>query len=733
MEFFSQAGKPGGEDVLDPHVRLAAQELREAGYEPEIVLPPEGFPLEGPLLRIEVPTRVPSRPEDIHDIRRQEFVLLGNWRGYPDDPPSVRLDRIEFPRGLPHINQTKRTDPVWPCLTMEPLPEWFQDRSIVDLIERTEEWLADAISGHLMAGDESMFEPIFVPLEREYFADGRFSIDRSGYAVLSVPDLLVAAEELGAGTPPRGVVRARFVPLHSQVRQQPPVVVLDSLISEGESWSDRAVRFEFFGAVRSGVHRSSVLPGLVLLLEETDTHVGPPPDDLEELVSWSGRMGGPGDIKDRITACFSAWSTNLVGVIFVVRRPRPVPGTSGRFPTVDSVTVLVTAEGVVMPLQTLNPLNAESLKELSGATTSLSRCLLVGGGSLGSKFGTHVVRTTGATVDVVDPDIFLEHNLARHDLRRVHVGLAKAEGLADELRRMVPGSDARGVRSTLQQALWDEHISPTDYELTLDMTASPRMGEVLSHFPALPRVFSGFIILGGRYGIATVEGPERNPRSDDLSASLYALAAKSETITHWLASSDERVMIGYGACADIASVVADDDISVHAARFSRLLRTDALSESGGIWMLDVDGTSTHVPIGKTTVLETDGWIIRLTATARETIERALERHKPKEVAGYLHGIRDRHRKQVIVSDASVEPLLTQTEVCVEIDTSKYENPFGQALEYLGSWHTHPAGGTTPSPTDEGTIGALADLESELGRPLVFVIAAPREISVHVRD
>lgn len=732
MDFFSQACKPGEESELDPHLKLVVQELRDAGYESQVFRPPEGFPLDGPLLRIEVSTRVPSRPQEV-DIRRQEFVLLGNWRGYPDDPPSVRLDRIDFPRGLPHINQTKKTDPVWPCLTLEPITDWFQDRSIGDLVALIEQWLSDAIAGHLMAGDQHTFEPIFVPLEREYSAGDRFYVDRTGYAVLSVPDVVETAERLGAGAPPKGVLRARFVPLHSQVSLQPPVVALDTVLSHGESWSDNTQRFDFFGAIRSGVHRSSVLPGLVIFLEETDTHVGPPPDDFEDLVSWSSRMGGPADIKDQVTACLSAWSTNLVGVTFVVPRPRPVPGTSSRCPHVDSATVLVTAEGVVMPLQTLNPLSPESLKGLSGASTALGRCLLVGGGALGSKFGTNFVRATGSDLDVVDPDIFLEHNLARHDLRRVHVGLSKAEGLADELRRMVPGSTSLGVRSTLQQALWGDRISPANYELTLDMTASPRMGDVLAHFLDLPRVFSGFMILRGRYGIAIMEGPERNPRSDDLSASLYALATDHEVIREWLCSSDERVMIGYGACADIASVVSDDDISVHAGRYSRLLRTDALSETGGIWICDVTGPSTHVPIGETTVLEAKGWIIRLTAPARSTIEEALEQHKPKEVAGYLHGVRDRYRKQVIVSHASLEPLIMQTRVGVEIDTSRYENPFGETLEYLGSWHTHPAGGAAPSPTDEGTIGALTDLEAELGRPLVFVIAAPGELAMLVRD
>lgn len=732
MEFFSETCTVTNEGQVPAEIAIAIGELRKGGFELEVLKAPDGFPLAGPLVRVKATTRFPSRPLDI-DIHREEFLLLGNWRGYPAEPPMVRFDRILFPRGLPHLNQTRNTDPVWPCLTVQPLSEWFQSRSIVELVQRTEQWLADAISGQLMAGDENMFEPIFVPPEREYYSEGRFYVGRSGYAVLSLSRLLAMGQELTGTSLPNGILRARFIPLHSQVGLQPPVIAFDRLLANDEVWGDFPERFDFFGALRSGIHRTVLLPGIAVFLPESDAHVGPPRDDIAALLDWCSRMSAPESVSHEVSKCFSEWeSLNLIGITFVIPRPRPVPGAPPECPNVDSVTALISRDGLVIPLQTLEPVDKRSIRRMSGVTESLPRSLLVGAGALGSKLGTHLVRTTGVDLDIVDPDILLEHNLVRHDLRRIHVGLSKAEGLADELQRMVTDFGGTGQTRMLQEALWDSHVVTSDYGLTLDMTALPRMSDVLAFFSELPRVFSAFVVLGGRVGIATIEGPERNPRADDLNAAIYAMAAENALIREWISSAEELIRVGSGGCAEFSVVMADDDISIHAARFSRVLRNEALEEaSGGIWIFDLEGDTTRMQVGETRVVESDGWRIRVLSSVSEVIAEALEAHKPKEVAGYLHGIRDGDRKQIIIAHATVEPLIFQSEVGVEIDTSQYENPSGGTLQYLGSWHTHPGGGTSPSPTDENTIHQLSDLEG-LAHPLLFLIAEPGEFAIHMR-
>lgn len=733
MEFFSEKDKPLGEDGLPDQVKSVAGELRDKGYELEPLESVAGVLLEGPILRVKVVPRLPSRGP-VADIRSEEYLLLGDLHGLPAAPPGVRFDRVDFPRNLPHINQTRKTSPVWPCLIAGSLAQWFQDRTVVDLVRQTEQWLADAAAGLLMAGDEHTFEPIFVAQEREYEDDGHWWVGPTGWATMPVGEVIAQAETILGTSPPAGIARARFIPLDSPIRVQPPVVAFDRLLAEDQGYGEGTDRFDFFGELRTGVLRTHALPGLVVFLGETEVHEGPPPDEVSDFAEWCQRLGASADdLLDAIKAAFTAWDgVDRIVVSLLILRPRPVSHAPAGHPYRDIVTVQVERGGRVASLMTTSPLDRESLRRFNGVLAELPRSLLVGAGALGSKLGTHLVRTTGVDLDIVDHDVFVDHNLARHDLRRIHVGLNKAEGLSDELTRLLPSFMGRGHAMTLQQAIWQHRIDPGDYGLTIDMSALPRMPDVLAHFEDLPRVFSGFSIMGGRCAVATLEGPERNPRSDDLNAAVLAMAASNPIIDEWIRFDEATERIGYGGCAQASTVVADDDISLHAARLAKILRESIHEEESGlIWILDGEGQANRFELGETEVHEEQGWSIRVTSTVRETVLQALEVNRPNEVAGYLHGLRDVVRKHLIVSHASVEPLIVQSSVGVEIDTSKYEDRFGGALEYLGSWHTHPQGGHQPSETDEGTAARMAGLR-ELSRPLVFVIAEPKALTAHVR-
>lgn len=588
MEHFSEPFKRVEEKNVPGHVATAVAELAGAGYEVEILEPPDYFVLNGPVLRMKVGVRLPSRPR--HGIGREEFLLLGNWETYPASPPSVRFDRVDFPRSLPHINQTRKSSPVWPCLTTESLSSWFQGRTVVDLVARVEMWLADAASGRLMRQDERTFEPVFMPPEREHLLDGEIRIGPPGYCVASAR-LIVGDIESATGSEEFvGVLRARYLPLHPRGRPFPPVVSFDRVLAEDESWDTAADRFDFFGAVRSGVHTTQVLPGLVVALAETDAHFGPPPDEVPEFEGWCQEMGLPEPLRDRIAGCFAAWqAVDLVPVTFLIPRPRPLAGNPTGIPNMDCVTVVLDGSGAVIPTLNLAPLDRRALARYSGSDAELPRTLLVGAGALGSKLGTHLVRTVVIEMDVVDPDVFVEHNLARHDLRRAHVGLPKSEALIDELVRMTRDFTGTPHFMTLQEAIWRKRISPSDYGLVIDATASPGMPFVLSYFEELPRVFSVFTVPGGELAVATIEGPKRNPRADDLEAAAYALAADREDVRKWLEIRFEEY-VGVGGCRDISAVITDDVVSFHAARFSRILRTDAFGEpAGAIWIHGASG------------------------------------------------------------------------------------------------------------------------------------------------
>ena len=121
-----------------------------------------------------------------------------------------------------------------------------------------------------------------------------------------------------------GVLKARYLPLHSTRRRLPPVVSLDRVLATDESWDSAADRFDFFGATRSGVHTTQVLPGLVVALTETGKHVGPPPDGLADFNGWCSEMGVTESLMKPVRECFEAWhGVDFVPITFLVPRPSP--------------------------------------------------------------------------------------------------------------------------------------------------------------------------------------------------------------------------------------------------------------------------------------------------------------------------------------------------------------------------------------------------------------------------
>lgn len=732
LDNFSEDFKIVGiESVSDP-VAAAVAELANAGYEVDILEAPSTGVLRTPVLRLTLRVSLPSRP--VHGIEQEERILVGSWETYPASAPSVRFDRVDFPRGLPHINQTRKSSPVWPCLTAQPLSSWFQGRTILDLIRQVERWLSDAASGRLMLGDERTFEPIFISPDREYFVDDEVRIGPSGYCVVAASSIVEQVEQVSGSREYVGSLKARYLPLHPRGRPYPPVVSLDRVLGTDESWSSEPNRFDFFGAIRSGTHTTPILPGLVVLLHETDVHVGPPPDEFATFVAWCREMGGEDSLEGDVAQCFAAWhAVDLVPITLLIPRPRPLAGNPSGVWNLDCVSVIFDRGGSGIPCLNLAPLTHQAVAQYSGSDRQLPRTLMVGAGTFGSKLATQLVRTAVAAMDVVDPDVLLEHNLARHDLRRVHVGLSKAEALMDELSRLVTDFQGMAYSTTIQEALRTGTIAPSDYGLVLDATASPGMPWVLSYFEDLPRVFSAFAVPGGALAIATIEGPERNPRADDLEAALYAQADSREDVHNWLKTPPYQDHMPIGGCRDVTAVIADDTASLHVARFSALLRTGALEiQEGAIWFHSEDGNFSYLPVGPTDVVEKGGWSVRIGASVRETVVRMLDENKRQEVAGYLHGLRDRYRKEILVSHASVEPLLIQSESGVEIDTSRYQNPAAGTLDYLGSWHTHPKGSTDTSERDERTASQLTSL-SELTKPLLFLVAGPAGLAVHLRE
>ena len=184
----------------------------------------------------------------------------------------------------------------------------------------------------------------------------------------------------------------------------------------------------------------------------------------------------------------------------------------------------------------------------------------------------------------------------------------------------------------------------------VDATASSTVLEAISQTD-LPEGLSCCrveIADGGRLGFLTVEGEERNPRLDDLRAVLLDKAVEDDDLSRWLRENKERRERDVGAvleeinvglsCSSETMRLADEDVSLHAAAFSRGFRYAAAEGSGGIQVVrlgaDVDPvtSSEWFGVAPTTALlarNDPDWQVRLIGGLERELIALLSKAAPR--------------------------------------------------------------------------------------------------------
>lgn len=109
------------------------------------------------------------------------------------------------------------------------------------------------------------------------------------------------------------------------------------------------------------------------------------------------------------------------------------------------------------------------------------RVLILGCGSLGSPLAALLARAGVGQLDLVDSQLMGSENTSRHELGVQETGRSKAQALASQLMKEVPGLIARG--HCAEAASWiKKNCQPGGYDLIVDCTAESSVRTFISHF-----------------------------------------------------------------------------------------------------------------------------------------------------------------------------------------------------------------------------------------------------------
>lgn len=661
--------------------------------------------------------------------------------------PKVYSDREDFPRDLTHLNPVPDDSPVSICLAREGHGALYERDGISGIVGRLCRWFLDAKAGTLNRGG---WEPVPIAEPRRVaiihsaaFQD--FAVQApaevgwavcvaslSDGAVLAIHDSL----RLGAaGTGPR---------LRSEVEDREAGLkgllgVPAVFVWQG---ADRTEHTPAFGYCTRGVDLMKTLDSLGLR------------DAFDEA---------------RAELAMEGWRRQALFLLVGVRRPTPMmeeifglsqdpearslelrgfliePSDAGRFDDPGSKVEEVLLDQIPVPAL---------FADVSGARPS-KPIFLVGYGALGSQLGVLATRMGARCAGVLDADNLRSHNLARHEGVVPEIGATKVQIHARVSACLNPfeavsfPAERVDIVNVPSERL-AEGIPPES--VLLDSTASDAARRTLAGCREIPRVVRGELYGAGVLGVQSVESANRNPDVLDLYYSLCARSLVDESVAMVLRADAaaragrERFAAGFG-CASATVRMPQWKVSAHAAAFmpviSRLLEGEdhaaglglsPLLESGhpaGWRWMDVEEFWVQENI--------DGWQVRIGPGIEARVTELMEAAAPRETGGYLYGGIDAPLRRITVVIAAPEPpgtVASPTHLDLPPagrsgEERQIRRDSGRRLAPVGSWHSHPGGGTRMSGRDASSAERFRRANVDRGLPTLLAVIAPTGLGVHV--
>ncbi len=711
-------------------------------------------------LAIDLPSRGPVDGLDIRDVEPVAFLF--HRRDSAHRAPEVRSDRIGFPAArLPHLNPTSAGQPPCLCLHRGSLDDWFAEHGLSDLIDRVQGWYRDAARARLMR-------------EGDYFEHTRL-VAPSGAMIFS-------AKELDAH------VRAHWSSAGGSPGDHLAVVRLSTVPETHMGWHGNvAVQFDWLTYGLPGPKTTDLLrrwnklrdmPKMTIAIiawsaeRPIEQYFGALPRTYGELVSFARGIG------IELTPCVKAYQEGgahkLAGIPIVLgfRRPRPLIGRSSDIEWLSFLAIATDEDSeeddtpkdgaTVLALSHRDPLTVAFARDLSGVEPPATSRVIFGCGALGSKIALHLARSGRPPRHLVDHAALNPHHLVRHALTAGQVGKNKAVAVREEILGLFQhGGDSVEVDAhpaCVLDVLKSPTVTQTAHEI-LDATASPSVLHTLAlaQLPPGTKVRRAEIADLGRLGVLSTEGPNRNPRIDDLQFAMFDEARRNDHLAAWLGRHRDEIEhlrgpaleeIGLGiGCGSTTMRLRDDVVALHAASFSNVL--DAVPDSGGgllfahVGLKPFSVASTQVAVPPVEVVEASGepgWLIRISRNAMTRMHEQLRSGRRSERGGLLVGYVHRKRRIIYVTDALPPSVDSRgsprgfwrgvgeyPEILAQI-ASRTANLLG----YVGEWHTHPHGSTEPSDIDQATIRELVTSLRPAGLPAHILILSHTGIRCHVQ-
>jgi integrative and conjugative element protein (TIGR02256 family) len=666
---------------------------------------------------------------DVHPTERISVSFRLNSTNWPE----VLALREDFPL-VPHLNLRTVEFPRSLCLYEEDFLEGRFRWTAVSIVERTRTWLSETAQGVLHKSDQPL-EPLFLGTRNTIVLPA----DIYARTALGPTQLLISRDDrkpwgeiyvaryLAGGVQGQGTefIAATYVCppiLHGVINWIPQNLsdlnsalsstggnLLESLRNQLESWPRESwllachlVLIVFFPKARDANGAVESFETRVFVTLQKVGEIG------ESLGIWQLANGVPG---------------HLIGG------------------TVDHTRL---EQIGMVPLNPTFALDRQRAASINGASPDLRKIAAVGMGALGSQIVSLLARSGYGQWSLVDSDLLLPHNLARHALLHSLVGMPKAEAMSMHLNAILaepmveisifadvlnPGEKEEEVNRVLQTA-----------DMILDFSASVPVARTLALAEsAQGRRTSAFMNPSGSSSIVLCEDSQRLTRLDSLEMQYYRAILSHSELTDHLAIPAGSIRFAT-SCRDVSSTLPAHQVALHAALASGAIKS-ALSSDGPcirIWIADEQGAIRALQIPPAPMIERQigEWRLLTDRGLLEKLRLLRSAGLPAETGGVLLGAWDLIHKIVYVTDTIPAPpdsrkratsFIRGCEGLLQEVTHAGLTTNGM-LQYIGEWHSHPKShGTAPSDDDRRVFEWITDKTTEDGQQPVMAIVGELDV------
>ena len=668
-----------------------------------------------------------------HDIKFLERIAV-KFDALDAVMPEVLALRRNFP-SVPHINLTSEEFPKSLCVTEQKFSEWKLRSTGVTFVKEILHWLEGTAKGNLHAEDQPL-EPLLWGSE----------------------DIIILPHDLFTKYCPSEPL---FIPFVNKVND------FRILIAE---------RPEFIDKDRNPLE-------YVATFFKTDclTHgiIKNAPSDLYELHQFleCGNL----DLLEELRQHLEIWRNETrsheilaAKLILIVALPKSrhrnnsqetteykafliqksikeIGCDIGLWTAHDGYTVPILGinqleKGDTISVDMLNPifsLSSESAAQLNGFSSRDKRTITaVGLGALGSQVLMNLVRAGYGKWTLIDEEILLPHNLARHAIDGFSIGVSKVYGLAASAKKtideepiadcivtnMLNSSESQETTEKLENAF-------TNADIILDASASvPVARHLVYDVDSSARRISIYLNPDGTDVVVLAEDKKRKITLDFVEMQYYRYVISEPCLADHLKKKHGHIRIAT-SCRDVSATIPQDYVALHAAICSRTIHNLTSNEHAfmSIWRINEDQInvqSYQIPVRNSITCKIGNWTLCTDEGFIEKVQKARLDKLPNETGGVLVGSYDMQRKIVYVADFLPSPpdseewpthyirgcqgLREQIDKIYEITEKQ--------LEYIGEWHSHPPNcSVKPSQDDRKVFEWISEYMTADGLPPLMLI------------